>query len=376
MSFANMRINRARACLLQEVLDALYLRSTSDIHWLTSFDGVFDQEEAHALFLDQDKVVIQSDSRYLVALERASSDSAIRVDPSQDSHSVSFARFLESSSCCVEDKSKAFSIGVEDTLSIREYRLLESALDVKKNRVNLRETRDFIRELRSVKDSEEIVRLKKAQAITDQAFAYSKGFIRPGMSEREVQIELEDHMIRNGAQGLAFPSIVATGPHAASPHAIPGDTRLEAGHAVVIDFGARFGGYCSDMTRTVFLGQPEEKVMRAYEAIRAANEGVSAFLKPGVTGAEAQDLAESILAEAGFAGCMAHSLGHGIGLDVHELPVLARRNDAPLVEGNVVTVEPGIYITDEFGMRLEDFGVVGAKGFEVFTQTGHDPVII
>ena len=144
----------------------------------------------------------------------------------------------------------------------------------------------------------------------------------------------------------------------------------------MLDFGARAHGYCSDMTRTVFLGQPSQKMRDAYAAIRSANEQVEAVLKPGVTGKAMHELAERALADAGFAGKMGHSLGHGVGIDIHEQPALSPRNEQPLVPGNVVTVEPGIYLPGEFGMRLEDFGVITPDGFEVFTRSTHDPVIL
>lgn len=218
--------------------------------------------------------------------------------------------------------------------------------------------------------------MKAAQAITDAAFAHIVAFMRPGMTELAVQIELEDFMRRHGADGLAFPSIVATGANGASPHAIPGQTVLEAGQCVVLDFGARALGYCSDMTRTVFLGAPSPRMRDAYATIRNANEQVEAALRPGVTGKAMHELAEQALADGGFAGKMGHSLGHGVGIDIHEQPVLSPRNESALVAGNVVTVEPGVYLPGEFGMRLEDCGVITADGFEVFTQSTHDLVVL
>lgn len=241
---------------------------------------------------------------------------------------------------------------------------------------DLRETTNFVFGLRAVKDAGEIERMKAAQAITDAAFDRIVAFMRPGMTERAVQIELEDFMRRHGAEDLAFSSIVATGANGASPHAIPGETVLEAGQCVVLDFGAKARGYCSDMTRTVFLGAPEGEMLRAWETLRAANEAVEAAICPGVTGAEMHQLAEDILAEGGFGGRMGHGLGHGVGMDIHEEPVLAPRNKELLVPGNVVTVEPGIYLPGKFGMRLEDFGVVTETGFEVFTKSTHEAVII
>ena len=170
--------------------------------------------------------------------------------------------------------------------------------------------------------------MKAAQAITDAAFSYIVTYMKPGMTERQVQIELEDWMLRHGASGLAFSSIVACGANGASPHAIPGEAQLEAGQCVVMDFGARTYGYCSDMTRTMFIGQPDARMRAAYETLREANERVEAAIKPGVTGAQMHQMAEDALAAGGFAGKMGHGLGHGVGIDIPEEPVLAPQQGA------------------------------------------------
>jgi Xaa-Pro aminopeptidase len=196
------------------------------------------------------------------------------------------------------------------------------------------------------------------------------------MSELEVQRLLDSFMFEEGARELAFPTIVATGAHGASPHAIPDNRPLEVGDAVVMDFGARYKGYCSDMTRTVFIGKPSHKMQAAWAALRDANERCESALQAGKTGSEIHQLAEDILALHGFEKTMGHGLGHSLGVDIHENPSLAPRNASALPNGAVLTVEPGIYLPGEFGMRLEDFGVVGATGFEVITQTSHDMVII
>ena len=261
-------------------------------------------------------------------------------------------------------------------MTLAGFRALEDALAKAPAAPQLRETFDFIRALRAVKEPAEVARMKAAQAITDAAFSYICTYIKPGMTERQVQIELEDWMLRHGAAGLAFSSIVASGANGASPHAIPGNKKLEAGECVVMDFGASAHGYCSDMTRTVFIGQPDMKLVRAYTTLREANEQVEAKIKPYVTGAAMHQLAEDILAIGGYGGKMGHGLGHGVGIDIHEEPTLSPRNKEPLMVGNVVTVEPGIYIEGEFGMRLEDFGVVTENGFEVFTQSTHEMVIL
>ncbi|MCL2889017.1 MAG: M24 family metallopeptidase [Eggerthellaceae bacterium] len=415
MSYSAQRIERLRGRLEEEGLGAMYLRNLSNILWLSAFDGVFDGEAAHALFLSPRRCIVHTDLRYGLAMKKAASGTAIEVDLSDRSHAEWLAALLENEAALADAL-----LGIEDDITLAEYRKLQSALagigtqlketsklptphvilsaaaqgaaESKDPRgglagseclhsheafaAQLKETSKLVVNLRSVKDEEETRRLRLAQSITDAAFAHIVGFIQPGMSEREVQIELEDFMVRNGASSLAFPSIVASGANGASPHAIAGETKLEAGCALVLDFGARVLDYCSDMTRTVFIGAPSERMAAAYAAVRQANEELEAFLKPGVTGVQAQALTERILAERGFAGAMGHSLGQGVGIEFHEEPSLSKRNPEALVEGNVVTVEPGVYFADEFGIRIEDFGIITRDGFEVFTKSSHDMVII
>lgn len=447
------RIARVRAACEEAGIDAFYARGTSNIAWLTAFDGVFDDEAAHALVVTSERAVLHTDSRYSLACEAAAQGTLIEVDATRrahaevaaevaravagaaraaagdahetagDAHEAGDAR--ETASNAHEaaggvretaggaheaadagarpEAARRFSLGIEDDMTLAEYRRLERAFAAGEDAAadsagttpaalaraaapasapssplwaDLRETTNFVFGLRAAKDAGEIERMKAAQAITDAAFAHIVAFMRPGMTERAVQIELEDFMRRHGAEDLAFSSIVATGANGASPHAIPGETVLEAGQCVVLDFGAKARGYCSDMTRTVFLGALEGEMLRAWETLRAANEAVEAAICPGVTGAEMHQLAEDILAEGGFGGRMGHGLGHGVGMDIHEEPVLAPRNKELLVPGNVVTVEPGIYLPGKFGMRLEDFGVVTETGFEVFTKSTHEAVII
>lgn len=386
------RIERTWNAVREQGLDAFYVRDTSNIAWLTAFDDVFDDERAHAVLMDADGDQLHTDSRYSGACRAAARpESGIgmwHIDDARQTHAKWLAEVLDPD---------AKLLGIEDDMPLSEYRQLQQAFGANPAEgahaegdsaaageafapagtvPELVETSDFVVGLRGVKDADEVRRLKAAQAITDAAFSYIVGFMKPDMTEREVQVELEDFMYRHGSRGLAFSSIVASGANGASPHAIPGEKKLQAGECVVMDFGARALGYCSDMTRTVFIGEPDQRLRSAYTVLREANETVEAMLRPGITGAEAHNRAEEVLAEGGFAGKMGHALGHGVGIDIHELPVLAPRNKKPLVAGNVVTVEPGIYLEGEFGMRLEDFGIVTENGYEVFTQSTHDMVII
>ena len=319
---AGPRLDRLRAACADAGMGAFFVRDTSNIAWLTAFDGVFDDEDAHALLVTPSDAVLHTDSRYSEAARAAAArEGAVAVDDARVAHAKFVAEtFAARHADRPSVEAEAIALGIEDSMSLAGFRALEAAFAEVPERPKLRETSDFIVNLRAVKDVQEIARMKAAQAVTDAAFAHIVGYMRPGMTEREVQIELEDFMRRHGAEGLAFPSIVAAGANGASPHAIPGQTVLEAGQCVVLDFGARAHGYCSDMTRTVFLGQPSQKMRDAYAAIRSANEQVEAVLKPGVTGKAMHELAERALADAGFAGKMGHSLGHGVGIDIHEQP--------------------------------------------------------
>lgn len=363
------RLGRLRGELSALSLDACVLRGTSDIQWATGFEGVFDDEQCHALLLDGEKAVLHTDSRYSAACRKAASGLPLSVDDSRCGHAAFVREALSG------HDGRTCAVGLEDSVSVKEHRVFESELSADRG-FEIVLGGPIATAARSVKDPGEIARMKAAQAITDAAFAHIVGFMRPGMTEKEVQIELESFMLRHGAEGLAFSSIVATGENGANPHAVPGSTVLEVGQCVVLDFGAKAHGYCSDMTRTVFLGEPHGRMLEAWNAMRLANETVEASLRAGVTGAQMHELAERTLAEGGFAGRMGHGLGHGVGIDIHEEPSLSPRNGEPLPAGSVVTVEPGIYIPGEFGMRLEDFGVVTEDGFEVFTKSTHEIVII
>ncbi len=410
-----------RDTLSQQGLSAFYVRNESDIHWMTGFDGVFDGEGAFALLVSPDRAILHTDSRYALATNAAAAGSPFAVSVEPVSHAAFAVRALGQ-----QGFASGVNVGIETSLTLGEYRQLQREATKAAGQapvqgaeraavapvasavasavapasaaapvpspataasapvpapmldagINFMETEGLCVNLRAAKDASEIARMRAAQAITDAAFAHIVGYMRPGMTERQVQVELEDFMVRHGASGLAFTSIVACGAHGASPHAVSGDTRLEAGQCVVLDFGARAQGYCSDMTRVVFLGEPSAAMRHAYAVLREANETVEAMLLPGVTGAQAHAKAEEILAAGGFAGKMGHGLGHGVGIDIHEQPNLSPRNEKPLVAGNVVTVEPGIYLEGEFGMRLEDFGVITERGFQVFTQSSHEMVII
>lgn len=229
---------------------------------------------------------------------------------------------------------------------------------------------------RAVKTEGEIELLKRAQKIADDAFLKTLPNIKVGMTELEVKNLLEENMKGEGAEGFSFETLVGCGANASNIHAEAGDRVIKEGHAIVIDFGVVKDGMCSDTTRTIFAGRPAGELLRAWMAVKEAHETVAQKLKIGMTGKECHDLAVSILDDYGFKGKMPHGLGHGVGRDIHEKPVLSPRCKAKLVKNNIVTIEPGVYLPDKFGIRLEDCGVVTESGFESFTRLTHDLILI
>ncbi|MBP5313602.1 MAG: M24 family metallopeptidase [Eggerthellaceae bacterium] len=353
-------------------IDAFYVRDVTDIAYLSSFERVFDSENAHALLVCDKGVFLHTDSRYeLACVDAAQNDIVVSAEP------ISHAAWLQNTIREIFE-GKGIVIGVEDTWSVREKNsFLETFKDsLASGKVVLSEECDFAVGVRLIKTPYEIDCLKSAQAITDAAFDYIKSIVKVGMSERELAVLLDRHMIDIGADDVAFATIVAAGEHAASPHAIPSDKRIEANTPVLVDFGAKKNGYCSDMTRVFSIGKPSDEVMTAWDAVVCANEAVEAALCCDVSGVQMHELALSVLKEHGFEGCMGHGLGHGVGMQIHEQPCLNPRNRSLLLCGSVVTVEPGIYLPGKFGLRLEDFGVVTQEGFEVFTRQNHNLAII
>ena len=258
---------RVRRKMKVEGIEVLFLRDTSNIAWLTAFDDVFDDERAHAVVVTADSCVLHTDSRYASACRTAAQGSQVEVDDMRAGHAAWLAQRYPD----------APHVAIEDDMPLLEFRALERAWQG--SAPSLIETSGFGVSLRAVKDSYEVERLMAAQAVTDAAFNHIISFMKPGMTERAVQIELEDYMTRHGARGLAFSSIVATGANGACPHAIPGSTFLEAGQCVVMDFGARALGYCSDMTRTVFLGEPSAQLAHAYEVSRDTDETIGSMVQ-------------------------------------------------------------------------------------------------
>ncbi|MFI5775898.1 M24 family metallopeptidase [Nocardia sp. NPDC051570] len=239
-------------------------------------------------------------------------------------------------------------------------------------------TANLIEQLRQVKDAYEVDRLRAACAAADAALAtlLERGGLRPGRTERQVALELDWLMFEHGAEAVAFQTILATGSNSAVPHHRPTDAVLAAGDFVKIDFGARVDGYHSDMTRTLVLGEPSGWQRELYELVRAAQRAGEDALKPGVACAAVDAAARSVIEEAGHGELFVHGLGHGVGLQIHEAPGLAKAGTGTLLGGVAVTVEPGVYFPGRGGVRIEDTLVVREGGPELLTLTSKDLTVV
>lgn len=225
----------------------------------------------------------------------------------------------------------------------------------------------IISNLRMVKDPEEVAALQKAVNLGDETFSAVAAKIEPGWTEKRVAWEIEKYAREHGAEGMSFPTIVAAGPWGAMPHAQPRDYPIKEGEPIVIDMGVIVDGYCSDLTRTIVLGKPDPRFYEIYDIVLAAQRTAEELIRTGMTGEEAHMLAHNVIAEAGYGENFGHGLGHGVGLLIHEAPRLAKASKDQLVDGMVVTVEPGIYITGWGGVRIEDQTVLDGGRVRVMT---------
>ena len=219
-----------------------------------------------------------------------------------------------------------------------------------------------INKLRSVKDEEEIGYIRKAQEIAEAAFDEILGFIREGVTEREIALELDRLMLEKGAEGISFDTIALAGENTSMPHGVPSDKKVQKGEFVLMDFGAVCNGYHSDMTRTVCVGEPDEEMKKIYNIVLSAQEKAISAAKAGISGKELDGVARRHICDEGYGECFGHSLGHGVGLEIHEQPNAAPSCDKKLNEGTVITIEPGIYIAGKFGVRIEDFVILTENG--------------
>lgn len=338
--------------LKDKKLDAVIVSDPYNMRHISGFRG----GEGY-VYISKNRRVIITDSRYTEAADNEKNEGFEVVDSRRSDMDI-----LKG----LAESDKAESIGFEDLfVTYADYTSLTEKCGFK-NMVPLGET---MNRRRSVKTAEELEYLRKAEAIGDKAFESVLGYLKPGVTELEVAAYLEYTMKLNGASGLGFETIVASGPNSSMPHAVPGSRKLQNGDFVTMDFGCNYEGYCSDMTRTVVIGRADDKQKEIYSVVLEAQLAAIDAIKAGVIGCDIHNTAADIIAKAGYGEYFGHGLGHSVGLFIHELPMFSPRVKEAIPAGAVLTVEPGIYIPGFGGVRIEDMGAVTEDGYDNFTHS-------
>ena len=264
------------------------------------------------------------------------------------------------------------TLGYEETyLTVSELMSFESKLNAKLVPYN-----EKIYGFRAVKEDWELARMRKAQEITDTAFAEMLPKIKLGLSEKQLQAELVYSLLKNGADGMAFEPIVVSGPNTSMPHGVPGERVVQEGDFITMDFGATYQGYCADMTRTVAVGYVTEEMQKVYDTVLQAQTAAIAASKPGVTGREIDAVARNIITDAGYGAYFGHGYGHCIGMECHEAPNCSPAGERKMEKGMVSSAEPGIYLPGKFGVRIEDVVIFTEDGCENITKSPKNLIII
>ena len=350
------RLAALRDALARADLDALLVSSLANVRYLTGFSG------SNALLVVTAKdCFLLTDARYATQVEEEVGGAAtVRIE----STNLWTGLWAQLGTLTSVER-----IGFETMhLWHRDFaRLLEKGA-----RWSWRPTTDVVETLRAVKDAGELAHIERAVAVAEAALRRTVPMLHAGLTETGVAGILERHLRDAGSEAFPFPTIVASGPRSAMPHARAGDRVLEVGDFVLLDFGAVTAGYCSDITRTFVLGRASDEQREVYDIVREANLRASGALRVGMTGMAADAVARDYIAARGFGEAFGHSLGHGIGLEVHEEPRLARVVESPLAAGTVVTIEPGIYRAGWGGVRIEDDVFLSVAGPRVLTGFPRD----
>lgn len=260
----------------------------------------------------------------------------------------------------------------EKVLTVREF----SDYSAELKDIELVPSSEIITNLRMSKLPFEIENIKKAQAVTDLTFEHILKYIKPDVKETDIACEIDFFMRKHGAEKNAFNTIAISGRKTSIPHGVPANTKIKSNSFLILDFGAIVNGYCSDMTRTIAIGNITDEMKKAYNTVLEAQKAALNILRAGITGKEADKTARDIIEKAGYTGAFGHSLGHSIGIDLHEEPRLSPVNEKELPENAVVSVEPGIYIKGEFGVRIEDLAVITKNSCENLTKSPKHLIIL
>ena len=339
------RCNRLMTEAQKKGLDAVLVMSQINWRYFSGFTG-----SNAILLITPERRILLTDFRYTIQANQQTNGVFEVVEVSRSIGMDFISNELK--------RIGAKRVGFEDaSITVRQFKELETL------GVELCPISDAMASTRAIKSKYEIEQIIAAQNASDAAFTQLLGRIRVGMKETEVATELEYLLKKNGAEDKSFDTIVASGENGALCHAIPGDRTLCHGDMVVIDFGSKVNGYCSDMTRTIAIGEPCDELKKIYNIVLQAQLNALAALKPGITGGELDRIARDYITEHGYGENFGHSLGHGFGLEVHEAPAASKTSETVLTPGMTVTVEPGIYVEGLGGVRIEDCCILTEDGY-------------
>ncbi len=351
------RLEGVRQIISANKMDAMLINSAENRFYLSGFTGT-----SGYLLISIDQAFLITDFRYTQQAEAEAEKYEI----------VRYSDTIQQTTAEIAEKAGWGKIGFEaKKMHWNEYKNLHDSLAAE-----LLPVTEEIEKLRSVKDKNELIKIRRGVLKTDLAFQWILSNIRPGMPEKMLSRELEIFMLQQGADGTSFDYIVASGFRGALPHGVASDKIMQEGDLVTIDFGAVFEGYATDMTRTVALGNPGDSMLEIYEVVRKAQAEAAASIRPGMTGREVDMVARDIISAAGYGDYFGHGLGHGVGLETHESPLLNAKSEAVLEPGMVVTVEPGIYLPGRGGVRIEDMAVVTETGAELLTSSPRELITV
>lgn len=332
----------------------------------TGEDTQFD-ESAGILLITAKRAVLATDSRY--DLQAQSEAPLFEIVQYKEGLSKELPRILTSLG------TKA--LGFESVrLTCQQYKLIEEGLRTAGLGISLVPEENIVESLRILKAPFEIKAIRKALKIAENVFMGLVPTLKPGLHETEIAWEMEKRLREAGAEALSFPTIVAAGPNSALPHAIPGSRKISPGEPILFDWGVRLDGYCSDISRMVYIGKPDKTYKKIYQTVIDAQRFATDAVKPGVSTKVVDAMARNHIEKKGFKGKFGHGLGHGVGMAIHEAPRLSPLKESILEPGMVFTIEPGIYIADWGGVRLENMATVTENGVEVLNETSPADMII
>jgi Xaa-Pro aminopeptidase len=359
------RLEKLREKLAEQKLDALIVSGPRNQLYLAGFAGHEDFDSI--LLVSKDDARVATDSRYWeVAENQAHGFSLVKIKRGEYDYTDALRDFAK--------EHDAHTIGFEaNHVPYARYRDWQRA--ARKGGAKLVPMDDLVNRLRAVKDEGELDKIRRAVRLTDEAFEHFRTHARPGMTEKQGAWLIELFMREHGGDGLAFNSIVASGPNAALPHAEPTDRTFEEGEPITVDIGARIDHYNADLTRTICLGAPSAKFQEVYQIVLKAQQAVEKKTRAGLRGKRVDGFARRVIEKAGYGENFGHGLGHGVGLAVHELPRAGKISKDVLEPNMTLTVEPGIYLPGWGGVRLEDLVLITPDGVEILSQATKEPVV-